>query len=397
MSNESCLDMNDELWRFRNDLTTQPAVMAIFALLYATIIVLGIFGNLCVILAIARTRSLQTVPNLFIFSLSCSDVVVCCISATITPITAFKKEWLFGVTLCSIAPFIAGISLCFSTFTLTAISVDRFLLICFPMKNALTKSHALILIAGICAMAACLSAPIMFKQRLQTFENFCGKFCTEDWGMDQSGRRIYGAIMVGVQFVVPLTIIVICYTAIAVKLGQGMLIKGKNSNYDWQVQMTDQQRAAVRRRQRTNRMLICMVVAFSASWLWSVLFNVLRDYDRLPDWMKIQEYLYGIATHCIAMTSTVWNPLLYAVLNPQLRAAFIRLMPSCLQSTTTFERCDQLTRNGTLLETGDRRDSTKMQQNVRQAISSAPGQYGATEVRAIWSDVTELSCASCGS
>lgn len=72
-------------------------------------------------------------------------------------------------------------------------------------------------------------------------------------------------------------------------------------------------------------------------------------------------------------------------------------MPSCLQSTTTFERCDQLTRNGTLLETGDRRDSTKMQQNVRQAISSAPGQYGATEVRAIWSDVTELSCASCGS
>uniref|UniRef100_A0A915A7M2 G-protein coupled receptors family 1 profile domain-containing protein n=1 Tax=Parascaris univalens TaxID=6257 RepID=A0A915A7M2_PARUN len=172
--------------------------------------------------------------------------------------------------------------------------------------------------------------------------------------------------------IVPLTIIVICYMAIAVKLSQGMLIKGKKSSYDWQVQMTDQQRAAIRRRQRTNRMLICMVVAFSASWLWSVSFNVLRDYDRLPDWMKTQEYFYGIATHCIAMTSTVWNPLLYAVLNPQLRAAFIRLMPNCLQSETAFERCDQITRNGTLLETGDRRDSTKMQQNVRQAISSAP-------------------------
>uniref|UniRef100_A0A914R3K1 G-protein coupled receptors family 1 profile domain-containing protein n=1 Tax=Parascaris equorum TaxID=6256 RepID=A0A914R3K1_PAREQ len=181
MSNESCLDMNDELWRFRNDLTTQPIVMGIFAFLLAN----NVRCNF---------RSLQTVPNLFIFSLSCSDVVVCCISATITPITAFKKEWLFGVTLCSIFSFLflQGISLCFSTFTLTAISVDRFLLICFPMKNALTKSRALILIA--------------------------------DWGMDQSGRRIYGAIMVGVQFIVPLTIIVICYMAIAVKLSQVCVI-----------------------------------------------------------------------------------------------------------------------------------------------------------------------------
>ncbi|VDN45108.1 unnamed protein product [Gongylonema pulchrum] len=44
---------------------------------------------------------------MFIFSLSCSDLVVCCTSATITPIAAFKKEWIFGATLCSIAPFIA--------------------------------------------------------------------------------------------------------------------------------------------------------------------------------------------------------------------------------------------------------------------------------------------------
>ncbi|VDK43102.1 unnamed protein product [Anisakis simplex] len=370
MNNESCLDMNAELWRYRHDLTTQPATMAVFAILYAIIIILGTFGNLCVILAIARTRSLQTVPNLFILSLSCSDVVVCCTSATITPITAFKKEWLFGATLCSIAPFIAGISLCFSTFTLTAISVDRFLLICFPMKKALTRPHALLVIVSICTMAACLSAPIMLKQHLQTYENFCGQFCAEDWGSDMSGRRVYGTVMVCVQFVAPLTIIIICYTAIAVKLGQGMLVKGKKNNYEWQVEITDQQRAAIKRRQRTNRMLISMVLAFSASWLWSVLFNVLRDYDRLPEWMKVQEYFYGIATHCIAMTSTVWNPLLYAVLNPQLRAAFIRLMPTFLTSQDRLERCGGLMRNGTLADAGIDCKNVTQQQTMRQAIRS---------------------------
>ncbi|VDK89253.1 unnamed protein product, partial [Litomosoides sigmodontis] len=91
------------------------------------------------------------------------------------------------------------------------------------------------------------------------------------------------------------------------------------------------QRIAVKRRQRTNRMLIGMVVAFSASWFFSVLFNILRDYDCLPRWCQDQEYFFGIATHCIAMSSTVWNPLLYAVLNLQLRAAFLRLLPECIR------------------------------------------------------------------
>lgn len=48
-----------------------------------------------------------------------------------------------------------------------------------------------------------------------------------------------------------------------------------------------------------------MVVAFSTSWFSSVLFNVLRDYNRLPNWIIKQEYFFGIGTHCIAMTSTV--------------------------------------------------------------------------------------------
>ncbi|KAH7708206.1 neuropeptide receptor NPR1, partial [Aphelenchoides avenae] len=99
--NASCVHMNDVLWEYRHDPTTRPLTMTIFAFFYMLIMVFGICGNLCVILSIARTRALQTVPNMFIFSLSCSDIVVCCTSATITPITAFKKDWVFGAFLCS--------------------------------------------------------------------------------------------------------------------------------------------------------------------------------------------------------------------------------------------------------------------------------------------------------
>ena len=59
-----CEDMNDYLWEERNDLTTRSLVMIVFAALYSIIILLGLFGNFCVILAITRVKSLRTVPNM---------------------------------------------------------------------------------------------------------------------------------------------------------------------------------------------------------------------------------------------------------------------------------------------------------------------------------------------
>ncbi|KAF7634482.1 FLP 18 GPCR receptor [Meloidogyne graminicola] len=106
-----CEDMNVYLWNSRRDLTTRPLIMGVFASLYSTIIILSLVGNACVLVAISRIRSLQTVPNMFIFSLSCSDMLVCCISATITPIAAFRKDWIFGQFLCSFAPFLASVNL----------------------------------------------------------------------------------------------------------------------------------------------------------------------------------------------------------------------------------------------------------------------------------------------
>ncbi|CAD5229881.1 unnamed protein product [Bursaphelenchus okinawaensis] len=336
-----CVSVNEQLWVLRRDPTTQLWVWGLFAFFYSMIIICGCLGNLCVILAISRTKSLQTVPNMFIFSLSCSDFMVCLTSATITPITAFAKVWLFGSVLCSVAPFLAGTSLSFSTFTLAAISIDRFMLIRFPMKKPFSHTQAFMIICLICTMAMGLSMPVALMHTLTKINNYCGMYCFEDWGPYSSQRRAYGTIVLSVQFIIPLSIIIVCYTAISVRLGQSMILKGKKRDYQWQLQMNDQHRAATKRRQRTNRMFIAMVVAFSLSWVWSVVFNVLKDYELLPAYVLEKEYIVGISLHCMAMTSTVWNPLLYAMMNLQLRAAFIQLMPLCIKEFLAKEEDPQ--------------------------------------------------------
>ncbi|KAK6038396.1 hypothetical protein COOONC_24099 [Cooperia oncophora] len=76
-----------------------------------------------------------------------------------------------------------------------------------------------------CVLAACISSPIIFRQKLGSFENFCGQYCTEDWSDNESQRKVYGAALLCVQLVVPLTIIVVSYTAISLRIGQVSLLK----------------------------------------------------------------------------------------------------------------------------------------------------------------------------
>lgn len=56
MTTENCSQLNDILWEYRRDATTLPFVIALFVIIYFIIIVFGVIGNMCVILAIARTK-----------------------------------------------------------------------------------------------------------------------------------------------------------------------------------------------------------------------------------------------------------------------------------------------------------------------------------------------------
>lgn len=55
-SSKNCSHLNDVLWEYRRDATTIPSIICIFAIFYSIIIIFGIVGNMCVILAISRTR-----------------------------------------------------------------------------------------------------------------------------------------------------------------------------------------------------------------------------------------------------------------------------------------------------------------------------------------------------
>ncbi|EGT46754.1 hypothetical protein CAEBREN_21151 [Caenorhabditis brenneri] len=318
--NESCKDIRKYLWDTRHDLTLHPLPIAILSTIYGLIVVIGCTGNLLVVTSVMKFKTLQSVRNMFIVSLSVSDLFVAIFSGSVTPISAFYKVWLFGAGLCRFLPLLQGTALTFSTLTLTAIAIDRFILICHPTKDPIRKEHALKMIIFNSVIAVSLTVPLCYQQELVRYGDYCGEFCSENWGADTYLRRVYGLSVLVIQFIFPLFIISICYVSISYKLRHGVFVRGSQKEL-----MSEARRQLTQRRLRTNRMLIVMTVTFILSWLPSVLFNLLRDFSALPGIIAEQDYLYGIICHCISMTSTVVNPVLYGYCNEHFRAAFVAL------------------------------------------------------------------------
>lgn len=62
-----------------------------------------------------------------------------------------------------------GTSLSFSSLTLTAIAIDRFILIIFPTRRSIGHQLALAMIAFNCLIAMLISLPMYFKQTLHKY------------------------------------------------------------------------------------------------------------------------------------------------------------------------------------------------------------------------------------
>lgn len=146
---------------------------------------------------------------------------------------------------------------------------------------------------------------------------FCGQFCSEQGWESDAYRRTYGTIITCVQFLIPLAIISFCYCRILSKVGKDSMIQNKQFSSS----LSEVQRVeAIKKRRRVNYILIMMVVAFGASWFPLTMRNIMDDYNMTPDFLMVQPYLMIILVHCAAMSTVIWNPLLFFWLTRSRRA-----------------------------------------------------------------------------
>ncbi|XP_065361409.1 neuropeptide Y receptor type 2 [Calliphora vicina] len=355
----------------RDDVINNNFVQIFFCILYSTVFVLGVFGNVLVCYVVLRNRAMQTVTNIFITNLALSDILLCVLAVPFTPLYTFMGRWAFGRTLCHLVPFAQGCSIYISTLTLTSIAIDRYFVIIYPFHPRMKLSTCIAIIVSIWVISLLATLPYGMYVRVFSEENMQGNvtleaanislpfnftspsanityaaqrnfdahmqvvnsnnnlvageaaafspsFCEENWPSERY-RKVFGSVTTILQFVLPFIIISICYIWISVKLNARARAKPGSKS-------SRKEEADRDRKKRTNRMLICMVSVFGLSWLPINLVNIFDDfYVKSNEW-PFYTLLFFVA-HSIAMSSTCYNPFLYAWLNENFRKEFKHVLP----------------------------------------------------------------------
>lgn len=96
------------------------------------------------------------------------------------------------------------------------------------------------------------------------------------------------------------------------------------------------QRVRIQRKRRTNRMLIAMVAIFAVCWMPLNAILLTIEYNEELTQSPYFLTVFFVA-HVIAVSSTIYNPFLYAWMNDNFRKEFRRVLP-CLYSLSACIR-----------------------------------------------------------
>ncbi|KAK5932367.1 hypothetical protein CgunFtcFv8_004077 [Champsocephalus gunnari] len=139
----------------------------ITSLLLGALILCSIFGNACVVAAIALERSLQNVANYLIGSLAVTDLMVSVLVLPMAALYQVLSKWTLGQGICDL--FISLDVLCCtsSILHLCAIALDRYWAITDPIDyvNKRTPRRAAILISVTWLIGFSISIPPMLGWR----------------------------------------------------------------------------------------------------------------------------------------------------------------------------------------------------------------------------------------
>ncbi|XP_030746843.1 prolactin-releasing peptide receptor-like [Sitophilus oryzae] len=308
------------------DIIDKKGVQVLFLIAYTTIFVVGVCGNVLVCFVVFRNKAMRTVTNLFITNLALSDILLCVLAVPFTPLYTFLGKWVFGSLICHMVPYAQGTSVYISTLTLMSIAIDRYFVIIYPFHPRMKLSTCVAIIIIIWIFAILVTSPYgIYMKHVQDPNNITRYYCEEDWPVEQ-WRAAFGVITAALQFLIPFLIMAYCYICVSIKLNDRARAKPGSKN-------SRKEEADRERKKRTNRMLIAMVAVFLLSWLPLNVVNIINDFNKE---MIAWEYYFlsFFLVHQMAMSSTCYNPFLYAWLNENFRKEFKQVLP-CFDASIT--------------------------------------------------------------
>lgn len=220
--NQTIYDNNTSRMLPPEDCALPLAIVFTLSLAYGIVMILGLSGNLALIIIILKQKEMRNVTNILIVNLSFSDLLATIMCLPFTLVYTLMDHWIFGLGMCKLNEYIQCVSVTVSIFSLVLIAIERHQLIINPRGWRPNNRHACVGITAIWMVAMAASLPFMIYSSLTdepfrniTIDFYIGKYvCLQDFP-DEKFRLTYTTMLFVVQYLGPLCFIFICYTKVS--------------------------------------------------------------------------------------------------------------------------------------------------------------------------------------
>ncbi|XP_059140533.1 orexin receptor type 2-like [Physella acuta] len=308
-----------------------------FIILYIVTFIVGLVGNTLVCFAVWRNEAMRTITNVFIVNLAVGDFLVILICLPPTLIQDVTETWFLGTAVCKAVLFLQSTSVTVSVLTLSAIAVERWWAICYPLrfKSTLPRARKIILIIWIVAFLASLPELIVAHafpfQFPAPISSSLFTHCKPAW--DNLNQGVYQIFVVVFFYLLPIVLMTLTYTHIATVLWSreipGDVVGSKKSG---RKPMLDSNRKSqeeqIMARRKAAKMLIAIVVMFALCYLPVHLMSLLRYFNVVYSGNKSDAQIadsliaQSLVNHWLPYFNSALNPVIYNFMSAKFRKEF---------------------------------------------------------------------------
>ncbi|ESP05214.1 hypothetical protein LOTGIDRAFT_94391, partial [Lottia gigantea] len=229
--------------------------------LYVPTFIIALLGNILIILTVLADETLRKTKNFYLINLASSDLCITLVCMPMTVGTIVYRLWIYGEFLCKFTAFLPGVAVASSIFTLTAMSIDRYVSIQRPSRPHWVTSpgQAVCIIISTWIVSGILMGPLLYIRQVDTLplpNKAPMRFCIEKWPKDDD-RQAFGIFLLFVVYVIPSVTLALCYGHVGKALCTNQMLRNTS----------DSSNERLSSRKKAAKILIVMVLVFMVCWL----------------------------------------------------------------------------------------------------------------------------------
>ncbi|KAM9316532.1 growth hormone secretagogue receptor type 1 [Gastrophryne carolinensis] len=283
--------------------------------------IIGMSGNIITMVVVSKYKDMRTTTNLYLSSMAFSDLLIfVCMPLDLYRLWQYRP-WNFGGFLCKLFQFISESCTYSTILNITALSVERYFAICFPLKAkvVITKRKVKLVIFSLWVVSFVSAGPIFVLVGVE-HENGTDPLKTNECKATEyavkSGLLTIMVWTSSVFFFLPVFCLTVLYSLIGRKLW-----RRKKGTIGPNVSHRD------KNNKQTVKMLAVVVFAFILCWLpfhvARYLFSKTFEAGSL-ELALISQYC-NLVSFVLFYLSAAINPILYNIMSRKYRVAAFRL------------------------------------------------------------------------